>query len=75
MQLTPENSSYFIAIMGRGTLYILGLSILDFLLLLIGIWALFGVGGKELPWAKWAQAVTQMIFYGCYTAFIGKSLS
>ncbi|KAH8807102.1 MFS maltose permease MalP [Xylogone sp. PMI_703] len=62
---------YFIAIMGRRTLYILGLSILDCLLLLIGIWALLGDGGKELPWAKWAQAVTQMVFYGCYTAFIG----
>jgi hypothetical protein len=27
---------------------------------------------KDLTWAKWAQAVTQMVFYGCYTAFIGK---
>ena len=75
ISLTPGNSSYFIAIMGRRTLCMLGLSILDFLLLIIGIWALLGDGGKELPWAKWAQAVTQMIFYGCYTAFIGKSMS
>jgi hypothetical protein len=32
--------------MGRRSLYILGLSILDFLLLLIGSWALLGDGGK-----------------------------
>lgn len=75
MGLISVNSSFFISIMGRRTLYILGLSIPDFLLLFIGIWALLGDGGKELPWAKWAQAVTQMIFYGCYTAFIGKPLS
>lgn len=60
--------------MGRRTLYIMGLAILDVLLLMIGIWALLGVGGRDLPWAKWAQAVTQMVFYGCYTAFIGRPL-
>ncbi|KIN00655.1 hypothetical protein OIDMADRAFT_29739 [Oidiodendron maius Zn] len=38
---------------------------------LVANMALLGDGGKELPWAKWAQAVTQMIFYSCYTAFIG----
>lgn len=71
---STDNRSYFIAIMGRRTLYILGLAILDALLLLIGVWALLGVGGRDLAWAKWAQAVTQMVFYGCYTAFIGRPL-
>lgn len=61
--------------MGRRTLYIMGLAILDVLLLMIGIWALLGVGGRDLAWAKWAQAVTQMVFYGCYTAFIGSRFS
>jgi hypothetical protein len=71
---SSDNRSYFIAIMGRRTLYILCLAILDALLLLIGVWPLLGVGGRDLAWAKWAQAVTQMVFYGCYTAFIGRPL-
>ena len=58
--------------MGRRTLYIMGLSILDALLLLIGIFAVLGAGGLEFPWAKWAQAVVQMIFYASYTALLGQ---
>ncbi|RSH95847.1 hypothetical protein EHS25_000940 [Saitozyma podzolica] len=62
---------YLMYLMGRRTLYMMGFAILDVNLMLVGIMAVFGVGGRNEGWAKWAQASFQMIFNIGYTGLLG----
>jgi SP family general alpha glucoside:H+ symporter-like MFS transporter len=58
---------YLMYLMGRRTLYMMGFAILDVNLMLVGIMAIFGVGGRNEGWAKWAQASFQMVRRFCPT--------